>query len=125
MAIRMTGTGEGRLDTSSPMLTLQATDGSRVVMVLGGRDEHGISTHPRIAIRRFVVRQVGLDGLADIAERHASQEMRTTRDQNIALLGIDPSVVTEAVAAIEALGLPIEHNVGDVPDVAACPGTTT
>jgi Flp pilus assembly CpaF family ATPase len=66
LALRMRGTGEGRLDTSSPMLTLQAADGSRVVMVLGGRDEHGISSHPRIAIRRFVVRQVGLAGLAEL-----------------------------------------------------------
>lgn len=66
LALRMRGTGEGRLDTSSPMLTLQADDGSRIVMVLGGTDEHGISTHPRLAIRRFVVRQVGLDGLADL-----------------------------------------------------------
>lgn len=64
LARRMNGTGEGRLDTQSPMLTFQADDGSRVVMVLGGRSEHGISTHPRIAIRRFVVRHVGLDGLA-------------------------------------------------------------
>ena len=61
---RKAGTGEGRLDTQSPMLTFQADDGSRVVMVLGGRGEHGISTHPRIAIRRFVLRQTGLDGLA-------------------------------------------------------------
>ena len=66
LALRMTGTGEGRLDTSSPMLTLQSTDGSRIVMVLGGSDEHGISTHPRLAIRRFVVRRVGLEGLADL-----------------------------------------------------------
>ncbi len=66
MALRMTGTGEGRLDTSSPMLTLQSRDGSRIVMVLGGPGEHGVSTHPRLAIRRFVVRQVGLAGLADL-----------------------------------------------------------
>jgi Flp pilus assembly CpaF family ATPase len=66
MALRMTGTGEGRLDTSSPMLTLQSRDGARIVMVLGGSGEHGVSTHPRMAIRRFVVRQVGLDGLADL-----------------------------------------------------------
>ena len=64
LARRMTGTGEGRLDTQSPMLTFQADDGSRIVMVLGGRGEHGISTHPRIAIRRFVLRHEGLDGLA-------------------------------------------------------------
>lgn len=66
MALRMTGTGEGRLDTSSPMLTLQARDGARIVMVLGGSSEHGVSTHPRLAIRRFVVRQVGLAGLAEL-----------------------------------------------------------
>jgi Flp pilus assembly CpaF family ATPase len=66
LALRMTRTGEGRLDTSSPMLTLQTDDGARVVMVLGGDEEHGISTHPRIAIRRFVVRQAGLSGLADL-----------------------------------------------------------
>ncbi len=66
MALRMTGTGEGRLDTSSPMLTLQSRDGARIVMVLGGSGEHGVSTHPRMAIRRFVVRQVGLSGLADL-----------------------------------------------------------
>ena len=66
LARRMTGAGEGRLDTSSPMLTLQADDGSRVVMVLGGRGEHGISSHPRVAIRRFRVRDVGLEGLADL-----------------------------------------------------------
>ena len=64
LARRMTRTGEGRLDTSSPMLTFQSADGSRVVMVLGGASEHGISTQPRIAIRRFVVRRVGLNGLA-------------------------------------------------------------
>lgn len=66
LALRMRGTGEGRLDTSSPMLTMQSNEGSRIVMVLGGSTEHGISTHPRIAIRRFVVRQVGLDGLAEL-----------------------------------------------------------
>jgi len=66
MVLRMPGTGEGRLDTSSPMLTLQSRDGARVVMVLGGSDQHGVSTHPRLAIRRFVVRHVGLDGLADL-----------------------------------------------------------
>ena len=65
-ALRMTGTGEGRLDTSSPMLTLQSRDGSRIVMVLGGAGQHGVSTHPRLAIRRFVVRHVGLVGLADL-----------------------------------------------------------
>ncbi|MEI2704477.1 MAG: hypothetical protein V9E89_04260 [Ilumatobacteraceae bacterium] len=58
------GVSEARLDEQSPMVTLQAPDGSRVVMVLGGQTRAGVSTHPRIAIRRFTVHQIGLDGLA-------------------------------------------------------------
>lgn len=64
-ARRATATGEGRLDTASPTLTLQTSDGARVVMVLGGPEERGVSPHPRIAIRRSVTRQVGLAGLAE------------------------------------------------------------
>lgn len=59
------GVSESRLDEQSPMVTLQAPDGSRVVMVLGGAGRNGVSTHPRIAIRRFTVNHVGLDGLAE------------------------------------------------------------
>ena len=64
IALRM-GPGEGRLDTASPQLTLQSADGSRVVLVLGGPTEHGISTHPRIAIRRFVLARKGIGALAE------------------------------------------------------------
>jgi pilus assembly protein CpaF len=64
-ARRATATGEGRLDTASPTLTMQSSDGARVVMVLGGVAERGVSPHPRIAIRRSVTRQVGLAGLAE------------------------------------------------------------
>lgn len=56
------GVSEARLDEQSPMVTLQSPDGSRVVMVLGGQTRAGVSTHPRIAIRRFTVHQIGLDG---------------------------------------------------------------
>ena len=58
------GVSEARLDEQSPMVTLQAPDGSRVVMVLGGPGRNGVSTEPRIAIRRFTIHRVGLDGLA-------------------------------------------------------------
>ncbi len=58
------GVAESRLDEQSPMVTLQAPDGSRVVMVLGGPGRSGVSSEPRIAIRRFTVNSVGLDGLA-------------------------------------------------------------
>lgn len=58
------GVSEARLDEQSPMVTLQSPDGARVVMVLGGSRRAGVSTHPRIAIRRFTINQVGLDGLS-------------------------------------------------------------
>ena len=58
------GLSESRLDEQSPMVTLQAPDGARVVMVLGGPGRNGISTHPRLSVRRFTVDRVGLHGLA-------------------------------------------------------------
>ncbi len=36
------GVSEARLDEQSPMVTLQAPDGSRVVMVLGGPGRNGV-----------------------------------------------------------------------------------
>ena len=65
LARRMSATGEGRLDTASPTLTLQTRRGDRVVMVLGGDGEHGLSPHPRLAIRRYVMQRVGLAGLVE------------------------------------------------------------
>ena len=59
------GLSEARLDEEHPTVTLQAPNGSRVVMVLGSSHRNGLSTSPRIAIRRFVVNHVGLAGLAD------------------------------------------------------------
>ncbi len=106
LAIRMTGTGEGRLDTSAPMLTLQSSDGSRVVMVLGGRDEHGISTHPRIAIRRFVVRQVGLDGLSDLGlfPRAVAEQLRALVRCGFTMLVSGPPGAGKTTLLTELLG---------------------
>ena len=66
-----------------------------------------------------------LEALADIAERYAFEDLRTTRDQNIAILGVEPESVQEVVEAVRAIGLAVEDHVGDVPDVVSCPGTTT
>jgi sulfite reductase (ferredoxin) len=66
-----------------------------------------------------------LDGLATIGERFGADHMRTTRDQNIAFVGIDPTRADEAVAAIRATGLPVQDEIGDQPDLVSCPGTTT
>ena len=66
-----------------------------------------------------------LDGLADIAERLGGDGLRTTREQNIAILGVAPQAVDEAVAAVRSLGMAVEETIGDTPDVVSCPGTTS
>ncbi len=106
MALRMTRTGEGRLDTSSPMLTLQSNDGARVVMVLGGPSEHGVSTHPRLAIRRFVVRQVGLDGLADLGlfPAHVVPQLRALVRCGFTILVSGPPGAGKTTLLTELLG---------------------
>lgn len=106
MALRMTRTGEGRLDTSSPMLTLQSTDGSRVVMVLGGASEHGVSTHPRLAIRRFVVRQVGLDGLSErgLFPAHLVPQLRALVRCGFTILVSGPPGAGKTTLLTELLG---------------------
>ena len=109
----------------SPLSWRQAEDAPEPVSPGGVVDQHDGLASIVVSPRLGLLTSDELDGLADIAERYATQDMRTTRDQNIALIGVESSAVHGAVAAIEALGLPIEHNVGDVPDVAACPGTTT
>ena len=106
MALRMTRTGEGRLDTSSPMLTLQSVDGARIVMVLGGADQHGISTHPRLAIRRFVVRHVGLAGLADLGlfPHHLVDQLRALVRCGFTILVSGPPGAGKTTLLTELLG---------------------
>ncbi len=106
LALRMTGTGEGRLDTSAPMLTMQSTDGARVVMVLGGSGEHGISTHPRIAIRRFVVRHVGLDGLVGLGllPSRLAEQLRVLVRTGFTLLVSGPPGAGKTTLLTELLG---------------------
>lgn len=66
-----------------------------------------------------------LDAMADIGKRFGADHLRTTREQNIALVGLDPAMVGEAVAAIRAAGLPVAEPGSGEPDLIACPGTTT
>ena len=66
-----------------------------------------------------------LDGLAALAEQEGIAQVRTTRDQNIALPGIDPQRVDGVVAALAALGLRVPSQPSDFADVISCPGTTT
>lgn len=63
-----------------------------------------------------------LRGLADIMTREGLSDVRTTQDQNIMLLGVDDSRLSEITASLATYGLGLPKT-GD--DVVACPGTWT
>ena len=66
-----------------------------------------------------------LDGLHDIAVAAGVSQLRTTRDQKIALLGVARDKVASVVDAVKAIGFDVPAHADDVPDVVSCPGTTT
>ena len=66
-----------------------------------------------------------LDALHAIAVAAGVTQLRTTRDQNLALLGVADDRVAEVVAGLERIGFRVPAAAEDVPDVISCPGTTT
>ncbi|CAA7617132.1 Sulfite reductase [Candidatus Terasakiella magnetica] len=66
-----------------------------------------------------------LDRLHDIAVAAGVTQLRSTRDQKIALLGVAKSQVGAVIAGVKAIGFDVPEAVEDVPDVVSCPGTTT
>jgi sulfite reductase (NADPH) hemoprotein beta-component len=63
--------------------------------------------------------------LVALAEEAGAEGFRTTRDQNVIILGVAKGKVADLVAKVRAMGFFVEDKAGDVPDVVACPGTTT
>jgi sulfite reductase beta subunit-like hemoprotein len=66
-----------------------------------------------------------LDALVTLAEKAGARELRTTRDQNIVIVGLKKDAVAGVVADVRAMGYGVEDHAGDVPNVVACPGTST
>lgn len=66
-----------------------------------------------------------LDKLATLAEMKGASGLRTTRDQNLVIVGLANDAVAEVVAQVRAMGFHVENAPGDVANVVACPGTTT
>ncbi|RAU21209.1 sulfite reductase [Paramagnetospirillum kuznetsovii] len=66
-----------------------------------------------------------LDQLHDIAVAAGVSQLRTTRDQKIAMLGVAKDMVAAVIAAVKAIGFDVPAQAEDVPDVVSCPGTTT
>jgi sulfite reductase (NADPH) hemoprotein beta-component len=66
-----------------------------------------------------------LDALHDMAVEAGVTELRTTRDQNIAFVGVARDRLTWLVQRLKAIGFEVPASPLDVPDVVSCPGTTT
>ena len=66
-----------------------------------------------------------LDRLYDIAVAAGVTQLRTTRDQKLALLGVPRDRLAKVVEQVRAIGLDVPAEADDVPDVVSCPGTTT
>lgn len=66
-----------------------------------------------------------LEALADLAEAFGVAELRLTRDQNIALVGVAAADAATVAQRLRQLGLPVPESAAEVRDLIACPGTTT
>ncbi len=66
-----------------------------------------------------------LEAVANIAETNAGRELRLTREQNLAIVGLSPAVIDAVIAELRSIGLPVQEQAGGEPDLISCPGTTT
>ena len=89
-------------------------DGPAPELPTGPRDHVGV--HPQndgkfyVGINPTVGRVSGtlLTQLADVAEAHGSQRIRTTTDQGVVILDIEPDRVDSITAALDELGLSVK-----------------
>lgn len=72
-----------------------------------------------------IVSSEQFEALHDLAVAAGVRELRTTRDQNIAFIGVARDRVDALVAGVKAIGFDVPASAADVPDVVSCPGTTT
>lgn len=66
-----------------------------------------------------------IDHLIELAKGAGAEGFRTTRDQNLVIVGVAKDKVADVVARVRSLGFQVEDKAGDVPNVVACPGTST
>ena len=92
---------------------------------VGVVDSHDGSKAVVVSVPLGIVSSAQLERLADIAEEAGARELRITRDQNVALLGVAADKVGLVTAGVRAIGFDVPASAEDVPDVVSCPGTTT
>ncbi|MGE5476538.1 MAG: nitrite/sulfite reductase [Bacteroidales bacterium] len=94
----------------APVGVVDAHDGSKAVVV---------------SVPLGIVSSDQLERLADIAEAAGASELRITRDQNVALLGVAAAKVAQVTEGVRAIGFDVPASAEAIPDVVSCPGTTT
>ncbi|MCO6426904.1 nitrite/sulfite reductase [Nitrosomonas communis] len=75
-----------------------------------------------ISVRLGQLTAAQMRGIAQILERYDLQEIRTTQDQNLMLVGVPQENIAAIQSALAGLGLGLPK-AGD--NVVACPGTST
>ena len=66
-----------------------------------------------------------LEQLADLAEAAGAVELRTTRDQNIVVVGLQKSAVGEFIKQVKNIGLDASGRKHALDNLVSCPGTYT
>lgn len=94
----------------APVGVVDAHDGSKAVVV---------------SVPLGIVSSDQLERLADIAEQAGATELRITRDQNVALLGVPTDKTAQVAEGVKAIGFDVPASAEAIPDVVSCPGTTT
>jgi sulfite reductase (NADPH) hemoprotein beta-component len=102
-------------DTSLPAPT---TPGGVVV-----QDEGNIGVVVKTPLGLYTSDQI--DHLIELSKNAGANGLRTTRDQNLVIVGVARDKVADVVAKVRAIGFEVEDKTGDVPNVVACPGTST
>jgi sulfite reductase (NADPH) hemoprotein beta-component len=94
----------------APVGVVAAHDGSKAVVV---------------SVPLGIVSSDQLDALADLTEQAGARELRITRDQNVAILGVPADKVAALSEGVKAIGFDVPDSAEAIPDVVSCPGTTT
>lgn len=92
---------------------------------VGAVPAHDGSVSVVVSVPLGILSSDQLDALHGIALANNVTELRATRDQNLALLGVAPAKVAAVAEAVRAIGLDVPASSDDVPEVISCPGTTT
>ncbi|MEW5728478.1 MAG: nitrite/sulfite reductase [Pseudomonadota bacterium] len=92
---------------------------------VGVLDSHAGGKVVVVSVPLGILSSDQLDTLHAAALAAGVDELRTTRDQNLAFLGVAEGKVVALTEAVRAIGLDVPARAEDAPDIISCPGTTT